>query len=287
VCDLQLQINNVVADVATIEADYEVNCLEGVTANAGTHDVLQAVITTLCEVQSDLATLAVDVSEQYIRIDQINDYIAAYLNANTSNLVNAKMIPYVALEFYGDLIGKFDFTGAGIGAWKDINLCNGNNGTPDKRGRVAVCAIVDMGGGDLDPEVDPAVNPLFNPNYVINDNTNGVNFTTLNVGQIPDHTHFATVTINDPGHVHDILGIRGGDNSDNNNQVRFAGGDKNQGETGFYFTNTQACQTKVTGLKGTGTGQNVFVLNSNIGGNQPHSNLQPVYPCYYIMYIPT
>ena len=41
-----------------------------------------------------------------------------------------------------------------------------------------------------------------------------------------------------------------------------------------------------TGLKGTGTGQNVFVTNSNEGGSQPHPNIQPVIGCYYIIYIP-
>ena len=285
-CNLQEQIDAIVAELAVLNAPYDSDCLV-LSPNADTHTIVQAVINKLCEVEADLAILALDVSTNYIRIDQINNYIAAYLNASASDLVNAKMIPFVALEFYGDLIGKFDASGAGIGAWKDINLCNGNNNTPDKRGRVAVCAITDMGGGTLDPEVDPAVNPLFNPNYVIDDNSHGVNFITLNVTQIPSHTHSTSVTINDPGHKHDILGITGGDNSDNSNTVRFAGGDKNQTEPGFFFTNTEACQNKVTGLKGTGTGQNVFVSNSNIGGNLPHSNIQPVYPCYYIMYIPT
>jgi microcystin-dependent protein len=278
VCDLQIQINNIVADIAVIEADYEVDCIEGVTANAGTHDVLQAVITTLCEVQSDLAALSLDLSTNYVRIDQINDYIAAYLaSTQPTDLIRNRMVPFSALEFYGDLIGKFDATGKGFGTWVDIYLCNGNNGTPDKRGRVAVCAIADMGGGDLDIEVDPNES-VFNPNYVIDDNSHGVNFTTLNIGQIPDHTHFATVTINDPGHIHNInVGYTG------SSSIKMVNGEIDNNA----LVGTKPTLSANTGLKGTGVGQNVFVLNSNIGGNQAHSNLQPVYPCYYIIYIPS
>ena len=47
---------------------------------------------------------------------------------------------------------------------------------------------------------------------------------------------------NIPAHKHGILGISGGDDNNNNNTVRFAGGDKGQSETGFFFTNTSACQ---------------------------------------------
>ena len=41
-----------------------------------------------------------------------------------------------------------------------------------------------------------------------------------------------------------------------------------------------------TGLKGTGTGQNVFVTNSSYGSGGAHSNVQPSKGCYYIIYIP-
>jgi microcystin-dependent protein len=278
VCDLQIQINDVVADVATIEADYEVGCIEEVSASAGTHDILQAVINTLCQVQVDLATLSLDVSTNYIRIDQINNYIAAYLNASVSDLVNAKMIPFVALEFYGDLIGKFDATGAGIGIWKDVNLCNGNNNTPDKRGRVAVCAITDMGGGTLDPQVDPAVNPLFNPNYVINDNSHGVNFITLNEFQLPSHVHANTVFTDwsQTPHGH---GLAGG-------VVTF------NGPYGLNYARAIPSNFQFDGKYNTDTGYanltiTTYINNAYTGGNLPHSNIQPVYPCYYIMYIPT
>ena len=47
------------------------------------------------------------------------------------------MVPYTVVEYYGPLT-YFDNTGAGQGDWDRIFLCNGLNGTPDKRGRVAV-----------------------------------------------------------------------------------------------------------------------------------------------------
>jgi len=269
VCDLQIQINDVVADVATIEADYEVGCIEEVSASAGTHDILQAVINTLCQVQADLATLSLDLSTNYVRADQINNFISTYISDNTSNLVNAKMIPFVALEFYGTLVGKFDFTGKGIGAWKDINLCNGDNGTPDKRGRVAVCAIQDMGGGILDPEVDPSDPSGYNPNYVI-DVPDGSNFMTLSPLQIPDHTHIADVVVdfNDPGHDHQFEGVTNSSGSGTGSRKSVP-------------------ITRTTTKNETGITVDVTVTNRGAGGGLPHPNVQPVYPCYYIMYIPT
>lgn len=272
-CNLQEQIDAIVAELAVLNAPYDSDCLL-LSPNADTHTIVQAVINKLCEVEADLAILALDVSTNYIRIDQINNYIAAYLNASVSDLVNAKMIPFVALEFYGDLIGKFDASGAGIGVWKDINLCNGNNNTPDKRGRVAVCAITDMGGGILDPEVDPAVNPLFNPNYVINDNSHGVNFITLDVNQIPNHDHPNTVftELQQLPHKHGLdngVSLGAGPyiaNGGNNLKFNFAPS----------TLDSFALITVTT-----------FINNGYRGGSQPHSNIQPVYPCYYIMYIPT
>jgi microcystin-dependent protein len=273
VCDLQLQINNVVADIATIEADYEVDCIEGVTANAGTHDVLQAVITTLCEVQADLATLSLDLSTNYVRIDQINNYIAAYLaSTEPADLIRNRMVPFSALEFYGDLIGKFDATGKGFGTWIDIYLCNGENGTPDKRGRVAVCAIADMGGGDLDIEVDPTQS-AFNPFYVI-DQPEGDNFTTLDVLQMPSHRHTATAVSTDVGHVHD----------------NYQGTTQPASGAPAYTSGDDTTINKMPNPPKTGSGKAIITTNVTIldtGGNQPHGNVQPVYPCYYIIYIPS
>jgi microcystin-dependent protein len=279
VCEVNQKITAVEADIATLNANYTIGCLTGVTASSDTHDILQATITKLCSVDAALTALAANVSTNYVNVANINSYIAAYIESvgTNTNYYN-RMVPYTVVEYYGSLTG-FDVTGKGTGLWDKIYLCNGNNGTPDKRGRVPVGATTGMGGGAMNSAVDPAV--AGNPAYALL-GTAGANTITLSVAQMPAHTHVATVTIVDPGHTHTILGITGGDNNDNNNTVRFAGGDKVQGESSFYFNNTEACQSAPTGLNNT----NVSVSNASTGGGLAHNNYQPALGCYYIMYIP-
>jgi len=271
------------ARIGALDDFYDLKCITGVTASAGIRNILQATINKLCTVDAALTALALNVSTNYVKLADLNSLIAAYIaSVGTNTNYYNKMVPYTVVEYYGSLSG-FDVTGKGTGIWDKIYLCNGNNGTPDKRGRVAVGATTGMGGGAMNSAVDPAV--AGNPAYALL-GTAGANTVTLSTNQIPSHTHVATVTINDPGHTHTILGITGGDNNDNNNTVRFAGGDKSQGETSFYFDNTQACQTATTGLKGSGAGANVSVSNASTGGGLAHNNYQPALGCYYIMYIP-
>jgi microcystin-dependent protein len=142
-----------------------------------------------------------------------------------------------------------------------------------------------MGGGQLDPEVDPSLS-AFNPLYVIDDNSHGVNFTTLNVGQMPSHTHTPTVTLNDPGHKH----LFGGDDYITQGGYQYT-------TTGFNYDaqsqnsgNGRNYYTKNVNNSNTPQSSNVTIAsasNTDAGGNLPHSNLQPVYPCYYIIYIPS
>jgi microcystin-dependent protein len=283
-CDLQEQVDVIVADLAELNGDYTIDCLDGVTSSSSTHEILQATINKLCELGVDLAALALDVDTNYVKLADLNTLIQAYLDSiGGSTSFYTKMVPYTVLEYYGALnnyptvADGFGGTGIGFGAWEKVYLCNGQNGTPDKRGRVPIGVTNGMGGGAYDPEVDPATPG--NPTYTIN-GTNGNNTITLTSAELPSHTHPATASITDPGHEHDILGITGGDTSDNNNTVRFAGGDKNQGETTFYFTNTQACQSATTGISA------AITVSANTGGGGSHSNIQPVLACYYIMYIP-
>jgi microcystin-dependent protein len=290
VCDLQVQIDGIDSAITviqntlnTLNADYDVDCLSGVTNSSDTHAVLQAVIDKLCQ-------FIIDVDLTYVKIADIDTYIQNYLDSTTGGDYSAKMIPYVAYEYYGpigvtpeDPSSGFDSTGAGFGKWYRVYLCNGNsnNGspsafrTPDRRGRVGVGAFTPATG--LDPAVDPATptTGIFNPSYALGSKF-GTNSIKLTISEIPPHSHTTTVTLNP--HKHDILGITGGDNNDNNNIVRFAGGDKNQGEVAFYFTNTEACQTTVV------TTASVTVTDT--GGNGYHSNNQPAIGAYYIMYIP-
>ena len=267
-CDLQEQVDVIVADLVILNANYDVDCLTGVTNTSDTHAVLQAVITKLCDLDVDLAALALDVDTNYVKLSELNSLIAAYIASTTtsSSKYYTKMVPYTVVEYYGSLTGNFDVSGAGLGDWEKIYLCNGNNGTPDKRGRVPVGVISGVGGGALNPVVDPAT-PT-NPNYALN-GTAGANTVTLNLSQIPSHTHIATVT--DPGHTHVT-------------DFKASQADLNEpGISGILMNrDTVYDSTAITTSSTTG----ITVSNSSVGSGSAHSNIQPVLACYYIMYIP-
>lgn len=281
-CDLQEQVDLIAADLATLNADYDVDCLTGVTNTSDTHAVLQAVITKLCDLDVDLAALALDVDTNYVKLADLNSLIAAYIASTTTTSTKyfTRMVPYTVVEYYGVLTGNFDVTGAGIGDWEKIYLCNGNNGTPDKRGRVPVGVIVGVGGGALSPVVDPAT-PT-NPNYAIL-GTAGANTVTLNSSQIPSHTH--AVAITDPGHTHLTIA----DSVDTTGALPTSGTSIAKQST---FGTDEEYALRSAALSGASLGltnaalTGLSIVNGNTGGGAAHSNIQPVLACYYIMYIP-
>jgi microcystin-dependent protein len=268
-CDLQLQVTANATSIATqttrintIEADYVINCLTGVTPSSGTHNILQAVITNLC-------SLSIDVTTNYVRISDINTYIANYLaQAAPPNNISSKMVPYVAVPYFeSNISGKFDNTGAGIigSIWEKIYLCNGSNGTPDLRGRVAVGVTSGMNGTvAMSPVVDPNNN---NPNYSVS-STAGSNNIILIESQMPTHTHAAVATVTPNPHNHTL-----------NN-------------SGANATGTGASDQQKTMKSGSGTFVTgdvtlaVSVTNASTGGSSAHPNFQPGIGCFYIMYIP-
>jgi microcystin-dependent protein len=273
-CDLQVQVDAVEADIAVLNANYTIGCLTGVTASSDTHAIVQAVITKLCQLGVDLNALALDLDTNYVKLSDLNTLIQAYLDSLAPTQNYTKMVPYTAVEYYGPL-GYFDITGAGIPAdgFDKIYLCNGLNGTPDKRGRVPVGAIVGMGGGAL----DAAVNPTFvgNPNYALGDG-GGANTIILNSTQIPAHSHSVVVT--DPGHVH-----APGSSIFRGNRTTDDSGGTQCVATQLSNSNTPALTGPEYTTSAT-TGINVTV--GNTGGGLGHANIQPVRACYYIMYIP-
>jgi len=253
-CDLQAQVDVLDGRVDTIEANYSIGCLTGVTPTSGTHAILQAVITKLCEIDVELAALALDVDTNYVKIADLNDLIQAYLDSVASSTqYYTKMVPYTVVEYYGSL-SHFDATGAGLGDWVNIYLCNGQNGTPDKRGRVPVGAIQLVPGGALNPSVNPATPG--NPNYALGD-ISGANTITLDITQIPSHTH----TLTDPGHTHTYEG-----------SIQPGGGGESSRDGVQSTLTTNSSTTGIT--------------IASAGGGLGHSNIQPVLACYYIMYIP-
>ena len=97
-CSLQTQITTQKDRIDVIEADYTLDCVTGVSVGDGTHAVLQAVITKLCSVSTELAALALNVSTNYVALADLNTLIAAYLAsiAPSDNYSN-RMIPYTAV----------------------------------------------------------------------------------------------------------------------------------------------------------------------------------------------
>jgi hypothetical protein len=80
-CSLQTQVNAVAAAVTTLNADYTIDCLTGVTASSDTHAIVQAIINKACATDVDLAALALDVDTNYVKLSQLNSLIASYQNS--------------------------------------------------------------------------------------------------------------------------------------------------------------------------------------------------------------
>lgn len=278
-CFIEEQVLALEAKFAELEQGYAIDCLEGSPDPTSTYEVLQAVINKLCGLEDDLAALAIDVDANYVKLDDLDTLIQAYLDSipGGSNQNYLKMVPYTAVEYYGPL-SNFDSTGKGLSAlgWDKIYLCNGANGTPDKRGRSPIGAIQGVPStAPLSPIVDPAI--AGNTNYTLN-STNGQNTVTLSVAQMPSHTHTASVVVNDPGHTHNWgYGSEPDDNASGSSYREFTQAPGLNG--GLPQT---PIQSTTTGLNGT----NVIVSNASQGGGQSHNNVHPVLACYYIIYLP-
>ena len=273
-CNLQAQIVAIDNTLAILNANYSIGCLTGVTASSDTHDILQAVITKLCTTVADLAALTLDVDTNYVKLADLDALIAAYIASQSgggSNQQYLKMVPYVAYEYYGSLT-NFDGTGAGLNSagFYKVFLCNGLNGTPDRRGRVGVGAIQNVPGGPLDAAVNPA-NPG-NPNYAIF-NTAGANTVTLIASQMPSHSHGATATstasITPNPHSHTISYLN-----------------KGAGDGSNVIGSQVSSNVKTTSSVDLSVAVTTSVTNANTGGGAAHANIQPVIAAYYIMYIP-
>ena len=285
-CDLQTQVTNVKSSVDTINTAYTLNCVSGVTDNTNTHEVLQAVITKLCNVNTALTALSLNVSTNYVKLSELNNLIAAYLSGGSTSIkLYNKMIPYTVVEFYGNLSGKFDSTGAGLGDWEKIYLCNGNNGTPDKRGRVSVGTTTGMGGGTLDAAVDPSNSG--NPSYLLGTKY-GSCMVSLNITQIPSHSHTATNTVIDGGHFHYLSTVSGQTSKPTLSPTNYIASINNTGNDGNYVLGgTLEALPSVGKSSSTTTNISIQTSLSNVGGGLGHNNVQPSIGCYYIMYIPS
>lgn len=285
ICTLQNEIENNRQAINDIEASYDVGCLE-ISPNAGTHIVLEAAITALCQTITDVGEIF-NLLETYVKITDIDTYIQNYVNTTSSDSkMYNKMVPYVIYPFYptAAVMANFGFGGVGTGDWEKIYICNGYNGlTPDLKGR-SLIGTTDVGGATPHPDVDTNNG---NPTYNLG-TTNGKNYIPLSADQIPSHSHVATASVNDPGHgtkidvyfaSHSVNWDEGGA-PNHYPAVRIESAiSSSQGDPydGPYET---------TSAKLAKTGITVSVSNAENEGGQSHPNVHPVYAVYYIMYIP-
>lgn len=280
VCSLKTSVTNIESTLTTLNADYTLpsGCLTGVTASSDTHAILQAAINKLCATDTSLTALLTNLPLNYVQIANLNTLIQQYIDSPEYTpppvvYQRDKMVPYVVYEYYGSLTG-FDINGKGNtgSQWEDVYLCNGNFGTPDKRGRVAVGVTTGMGGGSMDPAVAPGGG---NPNYTL-EGLNGANTVQLTEQQIPSHNHTATATVVDPGHNHQPA--NGGTFAIWANNEAEAG----SGSSGFEVDRNNHPASTTTNT----TGISVSVAIGNKGGSLSHPNVQPGIGAYFIQYRP-
>lgn len=253
-CSLRTLITTVEQKVDS-SVSFDVSCLSGLSASPTRDQVLQAALVKLCAVATDVAAIKAD----YVKASQLSGLIDQHLTQNTGGTVQYynRMVPNVAYEYYGSL-SNFDSTGKGLSAagFDKVYLCNGLNGTPDRRGRVGVGAVSGVPGAALDSEVDPSLAQNAGTNYTLKQKF-GKSFVKLTLSEMPSHTHGVT----DPGHAHttgDQVGI-----SDNAN-------DRN---------------VMVPG--GASTGRSVTGISiQSAGSSAAHENRQPSMGAYYIIHLP-
>jgi microcystin-dependent protein len=293
-CDLQEQVDAIDADLATLNANYTIECLTGVTSSSDTHAIVQAVINKLCQVQVDLTALALDLSTNYSSNGaELNAYIANYLatNAPNSNLISSKMVPYSILPYFGPL-SNFDGTGAGTGNWLKIYLCNGANpGVPDLRGRTLVGATSMLGSPITDPVTNPAISG--NPSYTLSGSTPpfipsvaGINRVTLDVTEIPSHTHIATAVSTITPATHSHFTVANSSSSTLNSGEPINATNSTGGNLGYSLQSSSAAIANVGKTDDVTISATTAVSNDPIGGGIGHANIQPSIASYFIIYIP-
>jgi microcystin-dependent protein len=288
ICALKTSVTAIESTLTTLNANYTIGCLTGVTASSDTHDILQAAINKLCSTATDLTVLAANVNTNYVKLADLNALIQAYLNSIApSNLYKNKMVPYVAYEYYGSLAG-FDVTGAGSGLFIDVFLCNGSNATPDKRGRVAVGTTDGTMAGTI--TMSAIVNPSTagNPSYSIN-GLAGANNVTLTTNQIPVHTHTATGTSTSTATPHSHFIAKDSTSNSGDLSPALPLLSEWDGASNFSYRLKQTTGSADEGP----TSNTTVVVNTSTsvvvdaaGGGLSHNNIQPTIGAYYIMYIP-
>lgn len=246
-----------------INANYSFNtsCLT-LGASPTRDDILQATITKLCSMNTDLET----VKTTYVKSSQLCTLVKACIEETTAPTgilqENTKMSKYIAYPYHGPT-SVFDSNGTGItsAGYDKVYICIGQtiNGftLPDYRGRSPLGANTGIPTSNIDNVVNPALTP--NANYgITNKQKKGAYSDTLTVNQIPSHNH----TVTDPGHDHSMGASSQTIGDDNNSTLLRVGG-------------------SLKTLKST-TG----ITIASTGGSQSHNSLHPVVGSIFIMYVP-
>lgn len=122
--------------------------------------------------------------------------VGAWSAAAPSNVVSIKFDPYTS-QYYRDVLKRlvttigeikmvgvspvsFDSTGLGRYSWKGFALCNGQNGTLDLRGRTPFA---------YDERSNNPFNNIWDADYNTVGQTGGQKLKTLNIAEMPEHTH--------------------------------------------------------------------------------------------------
>lgn len=267
-CALKEEVKNLAPKPKT----FETGCLTGLTSASTPDDILQALLISYCSLKQTVA----EFPSTYVKGSDLSNLVKTIITEYNNEIppvpvvaptYREKLVPYVAYEYYGPL-SNFDSAGKGLASvgFDKVYLCNGANGTPDKRGRVAVGAVRNIPGGSIDAAVDPTVHP--NINYAVGDKA-GQNYVSLAASQLPSFTFpiaATSTTIIIPGQ-------KGGDNSDHTNTTAFAFGDKSPNESSFAGSISKTI---------TLPGQNVTIQNAGLS----HENRQPLIAAAFIMYVP-
>jgi microcystin-dependent protein len=263
-CTLKSMIDTINAQLATNNMNFNTLCLQGLPATPTTNQIIQAVINTLCSINTTVNAIPTT----YVKLSDLNNLvqqqIQQYLTNTQTNQINYyQYFPLlVALPYFGSL-ANFDNTGKGLASagMTNMYLCNGLNGTPDLRGRGVIGAVRNVPGGALDSAVDPSnpANAYANVNYDLND-TAGENFHLLTIPETPSHSH----GVNDSGHAH-IQTEYQAINSGGNVPVGFSG-------VGPEVSGSYSTKTSTTGI-----------TLSSTGGSNAHNNIQPSKAAYWII----
>ena len=262
--DADQTLKNAIDSLTQSAASFNTSCLVDLPANPTRDQILAETISVLCDVKLDVENF----EDTYVKIDDLPTLVNNIVNPSSSSVEQYynRAIPYVAMPYHG-MLANFDNTGKGhAGAgYSKIYICNGQNGTPDYRGRSPIGAVKNVPGPALDSVVSPTApaNASGDVNYIQNQKA-GEAFHKLTVAEVPSHTHPVT----DPGHKHSLPNDTVGGGNSSNSLVDTPGSDEAQS---FSVP--------------TGTSQTNISIGST-GGNAYHNTTHPVMVAVFIMYIP-